>query len=567
MNRGPLRVLLILGVGGVLLWLVAGPYTRLFTASLFEWRDSTWHLDLSGWRELFFGLGDGLPNIELEALRNSLTISLLTVVLSAAIGIPLAFLVARHDFPGRRIIAAVALVPLLLPPLVGAMAFYFLYAPSGIVTRLVQALFSLDRPPWAFRGYGAVLAVHAYSFYVYFYAFVSAGLARLDESRLEAAASLGASPARRLFTVTLPLLTPALVAAALLCFMQSMASFTAPYVLGGVRVLTTQLLESRQRTSLSLMHAETVVLALVCVLFLLLLQWVEGRGDYRGGGKGAERRRVPLSHGLGRWALAAVGALATLVLLLPHLMLVLLSFADDAAWTTQIVPPSYSLTAWRFALSEPAGQVPLINSLAMATQATAANVFFAVLAAWLLARVRFRGRGLAQALAVLPYAIPGTVTGLALAGWFSVHQPAMGRFVWLGTYTILPLAYFVRSIPLTVRAVGASLAQVDPSLEEAAATLGSPPARVLTTVVLPLVAPGALVAALLAFIAAVGEFVASIVLYTPANRPVSMEIFGQFRAAYFARGAAYGVALVLVTIAVLGLASLIGRRRGAAVIG
>jgi len=556
-----IRQLLPIVVTAILLWLVAGPNLRLAVGSVIDDSGARPVFTWDGWHELLVGPGHGLSNIEFEALGNSLLISLLSVLLSAAIGVPLAFLVTRFDFPGRRVLAALATVPILLPPLVGAMAFYFLYAPSGIVTRLVQSVLALSQPPWSFRGMGAVLVVHAYSFYAYFYTFVAAGLQRLDESRLEAAGTLGAGRARVFWTVTLPLLTPSLIGASLLCFMQSMASFTAPYVLGGVRVLTTQLLESRQRSSLTLMRAETVVLALVCVLFLVLLRWVEGRGNYYGGGKGGGSRRRVVRSGPTRLVLAFVGALTVVMLLLPHAMLLLLSLADDASWTTQILPPRYSLDAFRYIAEQPDGQIPLINSLAMATQSTALNVAFALLAAWCFARVRFRGRGLAEGLAVLPYAIPGTVTGLALAEWFSVHQPWCGRFVLLSTYTILPLAYFVRTIPLTVRAVSSSLAQVDPSIEEAAGTLGARPARIFTTVVLPLVAPGAVVGGLLAFIAAMGEFVASIVLYTPINRPVSIEIANQMRGSYFARGAAYGVVLVVVTAAVLALVPLLSRRR------
>jgi len=299
--------------------------------------------------------------------------------------------------------------------------------------------------------------------------------------------------------------------------MMSMASFTAPYIFGGVRVLTTQLLESHQRDSQTLMRVETVVLAVVCALFLVLLRWIEARGRYWGGGKGGGRPRQVVRAGGLRLVLGALGAAAVFLLLLPHAMLLLLSFADDAKWTTQIVPPVYNLDAWRHIATSASGQIPLINSFAMAVQATAANVVFALLAAWLFARCRFPGRSWLEGLAVLPYAIPGTVTGLALAAWFSVHQPWLGRFVLINTYAILPLAYFIRSVPLTVRAVSASMAQLDPSLEEAAATLGSAPGRVMGTVVLALVLPGALVGAMLAFIAAMGEFVASIVLATPAN--------------------------------------------------
>src|SRR5688572_12044568 len=156
---------------------------------------------------------------ELRALWNSVWISTISVLLSAIIGIPLAFFFARYDFPGRKLLAALAAMPVLLPPLVGVISFLFLYGETGFFTRGVQALLGLQDAPWRLNGPGAVLFVHAYTMYVYFFLFVSAALTRLDPSVLEAAAALGASRSRALVRVTLPMLAPAIGGAALLVFM------------------------------------------------------------------------------------------------------------------------------------------------------------------------------------------------------------------------------------------------------------------------------------------------------------------------------------------------------------
>ncbi len=557
--RSPAVLVLLPLVGGVLLWLVVAPNLRLLAGSLHD--GGGW--SLAGYRTFFAG-PPGLAtarNLELTALWNSLLVAVGSVVLAALIGVPLALLFESCEFPGRRFFAALAMVPVLLPPLVGVVAFYFLYGESGLVTRVVQQLLHLGHRPWRLKGLGAVLLVHAYSFYVYFYAFVAAGLARLDADQLEAADTLGAGPLRRFFTVTLPLLTPALVGAALLVFMQAMASFTAPLMFD-VNTLTMQLLDSRREGQMLMMNVETVVLATSCIAFMVLLRWAESRGNYLGGTKGARRERQVVTRGAWRLLLAAVGVLAVTVLLLPHAMLLLMSVADDARWTTQLLPPRYTLAAYRYLATTPSGRAPFGNSLHMSVEATVANLLWAVPAAWLLARFRFRGRGAVEAAAMLPYAIPGTVIALSLAEWFSVPQWYLGRFVWISTWGILPLAYFVRNLPLVLRAVSASLAQVDPALEEAASTLGSGPAGVLGRVVLPLVAPGAIAGGLLAMIAALGEFVASWVLYTPANRPLAIEIWNQVRNSYFGRSAAYGVVLVVAVSAMLVLAQRLGRRHG-----
>jgi iron(III) transport system permease protein len=165
-------------------------------------------------------------------------------------------------------------------------------------------------------------------------------------------------------------------------------------------------------------------------------------------------------------------------------------------------------------------------------------------AGYLLARGKARGKWLVEALVILPWALPGTVLAIALASTFSVNQPLLGRFVLVGTSMILPLAYFIRNIPLVTRATLASFKQFDPALEEAAASLGASWLTTARRIVLPLVLPGLAAGALLAFVTALGEFVASILLYTHRTRPISIEILSQLRAFNFGAAAAYAVLLI-----------------------
>ncbi|MDH3255490.1 MAG: ABC transporter permease subunit, partial [Acidobacteriota bacterium] len=140
------------------------------------------------------------------ALWRSLWISAASAILAGLVGVPLAFLFERTEFPGRRVLGGLVALPVALPPLVGVMAFLFLYGESGLVTRLAQNIVGLSRPPWRLTGPGAILLVHVYSMYVYFYLFTRAALARLDASLLEAAAIAGAGRWRIFRRVTIPLL-------------------------------------------------------------------------------------------------------------------------------------------------------------------------------------------------------------------------------------------------------------------------------------------------------------------------------------------------------------------------
>jgi iron(III) transport system permease protein len=511
-----------------------------------------------GWTFNFVRLFLARPN-ELQALWGSLWISVASVLLAGVIGIPLAFLFQRYDFPGRRILGGLVALPAVLPPLVGVIAFMFLYGESGFVSLLIQHLFRLEDPPWRLEGAGAILLVHAYSMYVYFYLFTRAGLSALDASVYEAAASLGAGRWRTLRRVVLPLLYPALGGGALLTFMTALASFSAPYIFGGgFRVMTTQIVATRLNGDNELAMIETVSLTLIALFALWLLRSSPASDSPSGGRKGTAPALVPVRSRSLRLILGAIGWGLALVLLLPHLTLLLVSFVPLGTWTTEPIPPAYTWRNYLTLIEDPVRLQPLLNSLWLATAATLAAVAIAVVAGILSVRRGVRSSGAIEGLLALPWAVPGTVFAIALATAFSVRAPLAGRFILVGTLWILPLAYLVRNLPITSRAILAGFRALDPSLDEAAATLGAGRWRTLRKVTLPLLRPAILAGASLAFVTAFGDFVTSIMLYTYDTRPISLEILSSLRQSDVGVAAAYGVVLMLVSAGVFAL----GAERG-----
>ena len=520
----------------LLLWAVVYPNAAVVAGS-FE------H-GLRYWREF------AASRTDMEALRTTLVIAVGSVIAALMVGVPLAFLLTRVEFRGRRLLGAVATLPAALPPLVGVVAFLFLYGEGGVVTRGVQALLGLRHAPWTLNGVGAIIFVHAYTMYVYVFLFVSAGLERLDVSLDEAAAGLGASRVLRLRRVTLPLLTPALAGSMLLVFMSALGSFSAPYIFGGgIRVLSTQIVASKLNGAMGMVYVETTVLALGAVAALVLLRWFERRRSYALSGKGAATR-APLRSPVARRLAPVLAALLVVVLVLPHAMVVLVSFARDGAWTTQVLPPQYTLDNFRRLAGDPDLWVPVRNSVAMAALATAADLVICFVAAYLIVLRRFGGRWLLQLLVALPWAIPATAIGIGMASTFDRSDLAVGRVLLVGTFWILPLAYFVRGIPLVASATEGSLRQMDPSLEDAARGLGASWWLAMRRVIIPAARPGLVAGAMLAAITAVGEFVASVVLFTHANRPISIEILSQLRNFAFGTAAAYSVLLILLVLAI-----------------
>jgi iron(III) transport system permease protein len=518
----------------LLLWSVVYPNAAVIVGSFEN--------GLADWRAFLASPAD------LDALRGTVIVSIGSVAAALLVGVPLAFLLARAEFRGRRVLSGVATLPAALPPLVGVLAFLFLYGESGVVTRIVQRVLGMREPPWTLSGLTAVIFVHAYTMYVYVFLFVSAGLERYDTTLDEAAAGLGASRLLLLRRITLPLLTPSITGAMLLVFMSALGSFSAPYVFGGgARVLATQILVSKLNGAMGLAYVETTVLAVTAVLALLLLRRLEGRRRYTLAGKGRATRRA-LRSPAARTLLPAFAATLVVLLVLPHAMVVLVSFARDGAWTTQVLPPEYTLDNYRKLAMERELWRPIMNSVSMSLLATIANAIVCFAIAYVLVLSHAPGRRLLALLAALPWAIPATAIALGLAATFDRTAPLQLRVLLVGTFWILPLAYFIRNIPIVTSAIEGSLRQMDPTLEDAARGLGASRWLALRRVVLPAARPGLVAGTMLAAVAAVGEFVASVVLYTHSNRPISVEILAQVRALSFGTGAAYSVLLIVLVL-------------------
>jgi iron(III) transport system permease protein len=531
------RLLLLLVTLLVLLYGVVYPNVDTILASL--QRDGHW--SLGNYVEVLS------QRLALEAVLTSIGVSAATVGLCALVGVPLAFLFERYSFPGRNVFATLAALPLVLPPLVGTVAFIFLCGESGILARVVQHVFQIKSAPWSLRGWGALLLFHTYTMYPFFYVLTGAGLRRIDAGLAEAGRSLGAKPLRVLFRILLPQLTPSLIAAGLLTFMTSMASFSAPLLFGGnVRMLTLEIFTARQRGDQAIALTETVILAVISLGALVLFQRYEGTRKFAAAAmKGAPRRHRPLAMGATR-ALAFAGGVACSVLLaLPVATLLLVSFARDGQWTTQTLPPAYTVANYARIATEPGARDVFLNSLSMAAIAAIAALLWSFCVATLVTAGKGRAwRRLLSLLVLIPWALPGTVVAVSIAQAYGKPSALLGPFILVGTFWILPVIYFLRFMPLVVRSLQASMEQIDPALAEAAGSLGAGWWQRQWRVTLPLVWPGALAGTLLAFVIALGEYVASVLVFVPTNRPVSIAIASELRDFNLGSAAAYGVVLI-----------------------
>ncbi|MBX7255391.1 MAG: iron ABC transporter permease [Candidatus Hydrogenedentes bacterium] len=484
------------------------------------------------------------------AVRNTLVISMLSVLTSGLVGTCMAFAFARISFPGRAIFAGLAYLPFTLPPLVGVVSFYYIIGRDGFVPRMLEQVSGVQGIH--FDGPGAILLIHTYSFCVFFYAMVSAALESLDSAQLEAARTLGASRARVFFRVTVPQIMPALSGAALLTFMSSGASFSAPLIFGNnYPMLSVSVYEAQNRHDLADSMTLTVTLAAVSLLGVLLFR---SRQKTRGGAsKGV---RVALRSAPARRFATVAGLLAVFLLLLPHLTIIWLSFVDHRAWHTEIVPTAMTIENYSTIFRDATAFRPIRNSLWMSAFAAAATLAVAVPAAYLIARKRPGGR-LLNAVVMIPWALPGTVIAVNLIVAFNDRWLPLVGTVWM-----IPMAYFVRNIPLLTRMAAAAIEPFDATLIEAGRTLGGTPAFCFKRVVLPLLAPAIVAGGALVFATCLGEFVSSILLFSPANIPIAVRINEVLRGSGIGVAFAYSVFLMLL----VGMTFVLARRFASRVI-
>ena len=491
----------------------------------------------------------------LEALWGSIWVSLLSVMFAGLTGTSLAVLFDRIEIPGRRILTALATLPIVLPPLVGVVAFLFLLGESGVLPRMLQAVFDLETPPFYLSGTTAVIVVHTYSFYVYFFLFTRAALKRLDGSAIEAARSLGAGGFLIFYRVMLPQIMPAIRAASVLVFMISMASFSAPFIFAGkTRILTVEIYNSKLQGNMDVAITQSVMLALISLLFLYFARKGE-RILQSTGQKGIPLPPRPLKSPMAKWAAAVLAILASFILVLPHFMLLLISFVKNGTWTTQLLPDTFTLENYVNLFRDTRVAEPIMNSAKMAVLATAGNVAIALILAYWNSRRQWKLARFSEALVMLPWAIPGTVIAIALIVAFNRPHWFTLQTVLVGTFWILPLAYFIRHLPVVYRAAFSSFSRFDMAQEEAARSLGAGELLVWRRVILPAIRPGVVAGGLLVLVMSLGEFVSSILLYTFSNRPISVAILSEIRLFNLGSAAAYGMFLTFLIFGIVYISS------------
>lgn len=469
----------------------------------------------------------------LEALRHSLEVSIASTVIATAIGAFLAWLVARTDLPGRRFFRTAFVLPFLIPPFIGAIAWLYVLGPVGYLNRLWMAVTGSPDPLFVIYGYAGIVFVLVLHDIPLVYLTVLGGLERMNPELEEAAQVAGSGPWRVMRTVTLPLMLPVVLAAAVLTFTGDVAEFGIPAVLGfpanyyvlPVRIYD-EVARGFSRDSLSIAAALSILLMLVGAAALLLQRWLM-RADRAQryaviSGKSMQPNRVRL--GPARLPLLLIClALVLGTTLLPVVAVALTSVVRAVGLSPG--PENWSLLHYQSVLTAlPGASRGIRNSLLLAVASATIIALVGALLAYLITRTRARGRGLVDVAGSLPYAIPGTVFALGVI--FAWLAPVPGvAFTLYNTLWIILVAYIGRYLIFGIRPVAASLTQIHSSLEEAARVSGAGWARTFRDIVLPLALPGLFAAWFLVFVPTLRELTVSILLWSAGNETIGVMVF------------------------------------------
>lgn len=512
-----------------------------------------------------------------RGLVNSLLIATGTTLGAVLIALPLGLLAARTAFPCKGLLSGLLLLPLILPPFVGAIGMRHILGREGALNALLQGLGVVDQGVDILGrgGMVAIILLQALSLYPIVFLNVTAALANLDPALEEAAASAGAGGWTRFRRVTLPLVRPGIFAGATIVFIWSFTELGTPLMFEFYAVTPVQVFNGLKEVESSRQpYALVTVMLTLAVVLYVVGRMVLGRSAPASQVKASVRRvETPL---VGLRAAGAIAAFAGVAFLasLPHLGVILASVTVPGQWYGTILPRAFTLEHFGQALTHPLAAGSIRNSLILSTLAAAAATVVGLMVARLVVRGRVWGRGLLDALSMLPLAVPGLVmafgfVALSLAWPFSGPLKSLANITGAdpNPFPLLVVAYAVRRLPYVVRSAAAGLEQTSVSLEEAAASVGAGRFTTLRRVVVPLIAANLAAGAILAFSFAMLEVSDSLILaQRDRDFPITKAIWSLYDRLGDGAGiaSAMGVwAMALLATALLGASALIGRRMGA----
>jgi len=497
-----------------------------------------------------------------KCFRNSVILGILTIISTTIIGFPLAYILARYRIRGKTIFTALTLLPILLPPYVGAFAFIIFFGKYGTLNLLLEEWGLISEPINFIYGLHGIVLVETIHLLPFIVLNVTAGITQIDPSFEEAAEVVGASGLWRALTVTIPLVVPNYMAGAFLVFIFTMADWLTPLILGQTDFLATIAyiniayhFTDVQRKYMGIIA--TVLAASTCIAALLVARKYVEMKSYAALSKGTtyEGRVIPIGGIKKIIAYLYCIFISALVLISPFVITIA---AFSRRWILTPFPEYWTFENIRMLFIE----LPMYirNTFVFSGIALLMGVVVGLGVAYIVARSNMPGRDLLDSLFTMILAIPGIVVGVGYLIGYGSEIPLLG-FSLARSWIVMPLALAVRRLPYFIRSAYASFLQLDKTLEEAAEVSGSSKLRVFFTISLPLIMRGVFAGMVMFFIMAMQEISSTIFLYKPGWETMPIGIFLQWhRGTEFGVPAALAFLMIIITFSLLMIISKLGQR-------
>ncbi|MDX5594316.1 iron ABC transporter permease [Pseudovibrio sp. SPO723] len=450
-------------------------------------------------------------SVYLEAIKNSLIVTIASTVLASIVAVPLAWLVARYSFYGRSMLIALITMASISPPFLGAYVWRMLLGSNGLLT----AALGLD---WTIVGLHGVIWVIIWLIYPLIFLMSLDSFSSIDPTLRESALSLGATRRRAFFNVEIPTSLPGVLTGLYMAAMAAFSDFGTPFIISLDLVILPKLVYTQFLNetggNVSIASTGSIIMLIIAMMFLAMQRVVlAGRSFASVTSRKSELDRPGTAL---KWLIYGFGAIVIGFAFTPHVFVAITSFLE---WRAGTVTTVMTLANYSTLFTEQLNAVWV--SLSTAFAATMLCMVFGLSIAYMIVRKRFRIIGPAlNGLVMTPYIIPGTVFAIGFILAFN-----QGPIVLTGTWFILVLSYFVRMLPFSLKTSEAALYQIHPAVEDAAMSLGATPVRVFLGIVVPMMLSGAITGLTLVFLHSATELSSTILLYRPPWTPMSAVIF------------------------------------------
>lgn len=482
-----------------------------------------------------------------NTLRNTLVLGFTVGALSTLIGFVFAYADSYVKSHMKKLFKVVSILPIISPPFVLALSAIMLFGQKGLISN--KLLHMQNANIYGFRG---LVVVQTMTFFPVAYLLLTGMLKHIDPSMEEAARNLGASRWQVFKTVTLPLMAPGIANAFLLTFIETVADFANPMVIGGsYSTLATQIY-LQAIGNYDMQGGATVaviLLVLTILLFVIEKYWLEKKSYVTVTGKASRERELISEKGI-------VGLIDGFCLIITGIVLLFYILIPIGA-LFKVWGVDYSLTLNHFKYVIDLGAESLKDTTLLSAIATPITGVLGMVIAFLIVRKKFYGRGFMEFSSLLAMAVPGTVIGI---GYILAYNEK--PLLLTGTSTIIIIAFIMRSLPVGVRSGVAALSQIDPSIEESASDLGADTRKVFSSVTLPLIKPAFFSGLVYTFVRSMTAVSAVIFLVSASHKLLTVEIMSQVDAGRFGVAAAFSTILIIIVFIAVYIMELLLRKLG-----